>query len=404
MNPYDPCVWNKIVNGKQLTIVFHVDDCKLSHVDSKVLDDTIEWLRRDYESIFEDGSGKMKVSRGRKHKYLGMDLNFTARGQCKITMFGYVEEILAAWKSAEKIPDSDGFKTVGSKRKTKSSAAPENLFVVDEDCKKLDPVKAKAFHNIVAKALYVMKRARPDISVAIAFLTTRVRSPDQQDWEKLSHLMQYLHGTKDLPLILGADGTGIVKWFVDASFAVHPNMRSHTGGALTLGRGCPVVTSTKQKLNTRSSTEAELVGVDDLMPSILWTRNFLKAQGYAVTENILYQDNKSSILLEKNGKASSSKRTRHIAIRYFFVTDRIAKGELSIEWCPTADMIADFMTKPLQGALFRKFRDIVLGIDVIKPGKAVSNKKSGDDVGKAKSKCVRATKSRSVGKKRLARY
>jgi hypothetical protein len=67
-------------------------------------------------------------------------------------------------------------------------------------------------------------------------------------------------------------------------------------------------------------------------------------------------------------------------------------------------MIADFMTKPLQGALFRKFRDIVLGIDVIKPGKAVSNKKSGDDVGKAKSKCVRATKSRSVGKKSLARY
>ena len=241
-NPYDPCVWNKIVNRKQLTIVFHVDDCKLSHVESNILDDTIEWLRQDYESIFKDGSEKMKVSRGLKHKYLGMDLDYSTKGQCKITMFGYVNEILAAWKKAEHSPDDDGFKTVGSKRKTKSSAAPENLFVVDEDCKKLNAVKAKAFHNIVAKALYVMKRARPDISVAIAFLTTRVRSPDEQDWKKLSHLMQYLRGTKDLPLILGADGAGIVKWFVDASFAVHPNMRSHTGGALTLGRGCPVVT------------------------------------------------------------------------------------------------------------------------------------------------------------------
>ena len=403
MNPYDPCVWNKIVNGKQLTIVFHVDDCKLSHVDSKVLDDTIEWLRRDYESIFEDGSGRMKVSRGRKHKYLGMDLDFSARGLCKITMFGYVEDILAAWNVAEKIPDSDGFQTASSRRKKKTSAAPENLFVIDEDCKKLDPVKAKTFHNIVAKALYVMKRARPDISVAIAFLTTRVRAPDQQDWDKLSHLMQYLYGTKDLPLILGADGTGIIKWFVDASFAVHPNMRSHTGGAVTLGRGCPIVTSTKQKLNTRSSTESELVGVDDLMPSILWTRKFLKAQGYDVSENILYQDNKSSILLEKNGKASSSKRTRHISIRYFFVTDRIAKGELTIEWCPTANMIADFMTKPLQGALFRKFRDIVMGTEIIKPGKDVSNKKSDEEVGKSKSRPVQATKSRKVGKS-LARY
>jgi hypothetical protein len=143
--------------------------------------------------------------------------------------------------------------------------------------------------------------------------------------------------------------------------------------------------------------------VDDLMPSILWTRNFLKAQGYEVSENILYQDNKSSILLEKNGKASSSKRTRHISIRYFFVTDRIAKGELSIEWCPTADMIADFMTKPLQGATFRKFRDIVMGIDVIKPGKFAGTVKSGDDVGKAKSKSVQATTSRKAGKC-LARY
>ena len=92
----------------------------------------------------------------------------------------------------------------------------------------------------------------------------------------------------------------------------------------------------------------------------------MKAQGYEVTKNILYQDNKSSILLEKNGKASSSKRTRHISIRYFFVTDRIAKGELTVEWCPTENMIADFMTKPLQGTIFRKFRYIVMGVDVIK--------------------------------------
>jgi len=80
MNPYDPCVWNKMVNGKQLTIVFHVDDCKLSHVDSKVLDTTIDWLRQDYESVFEDGSGEMKVNRGKKHKYLGMSLDYTTQG------------------------------------------------------------------------------------------------------------------------------------------------------------------------------------------------------------------------------------------------------------------------------------------------------------------------------------
>jgi hypothetical protein len=161
--------------------------------------------------------------------------------------------------------------------------------------------------------------------------------------------------------VLGADSSGVLNWYVDASFAVHPNMRGHTGGGLTMGRGFPIVSSTKQKLNTRSSTESELVAVDDMMPSILWTRYFLKAQGYNVSDNIIFQDNKSTMLLECNGKASSSKRMKHINVRYFFITDRIAKGEVRVEWCPTKSMVADFMTKPLQGSVFKNFRDLIMG-------------------------------------------
>ena len=124
-------------------------------------------------------------------------------------------------------------------------------------------------------------------------------------------------------------------WYVDASFAVHPNMHNHTGGRLTMGRGFPIVSSTKQKLNRRSSTESELVGVDDMMPIIIWSCYFLMAQGYGVTQNLLLQDNKSSMLLEKNSKASSGKRTQNINIRYFFITDRVNMKEVGIEWCPT---------------------------------------------------------------------
>jgi hypothetical protein len=88
----------------------------------------------------------------------------------------------------------------------------------------------------------------------------------------------------------------------------------------------------------------------------------MDAQGYGIQENIVFQDNKSAILMERNGKASSSKRTKHINIRYYFVTDRINKQELTVEWCPTGDMIGDFMTKPTQGALFKKFRDQIMGV------------------------------------------
>jgi hypothetical protein len=350
-NPYDPCVANKMINGEQMTIAFHVDDCKLSHKDPKEMDNMIAWLKREYESIFEDGSGKMAVSRGKIHTYLGMTLDFTISGQVKVTMLDYVEEILKAFDEAE--PKGSG---------TKTSAAPDNLFRVDDDCDKLGPEKAQMFHTLVAKTLYATKRARPDTCTAVAFLTTRVREPDTDDWAKMVHLMKYIRGTKTLPLILSARGSGILKWWIDGSFAVHPNMRGHTGGGLSMGRGFPIVNSTKQKLNTRSSTESEIVGVDDCMPAICWTRYFMDAQGYGIQENIVFQDNKSAILMEKNGKASSSKRTKHINIRYYFVTDRINKQELTVEWCPTGDMIGDYMTKPTQGALFKKFRDQIMGV------------------------------------------
>ena len=198
--------------------------------------------------------------------------------------------------------------------------------------------------------------------MSIAFFTTRVRAPDVDDYRKLGHFIEYLRGTVDLPLILGADSSGVLKWYVDASFAVHPNMQGHTGGGLTMGRGFSIISSTKHKLNTRSSTESELIGGDDMMPQVLWKQYFLKSQGYKVNDNIVFQDNKSTMLLERNGKASSSKRTKHINLRYFFITDKISKGEVRVEWCPTKDMMADFMTKPLQGSAFRKFRDLIMGL------------------------------------------
>jgi hypothetical protein len=94
-----------------------------------------------------------------------------------------------------------------------------------------------------------------------------------------------------------------------------------------------------------------------MLDAVFYGSTRLPSQG-----QYLFQDNKSAILLEKNGKASSSKRTKHISIRYFFITDRVKKGDVSLAWCPTGDMIGDYVTKPLQGALFRQFRDQIIGV------------------------------------------
>ena len=184
-----------------------------------------------------------------------------------------------------------------------------------EDCKK----KAKRFHSIVAKMLFVTKRARPDTGPAISYLTTRVREPNEDDLSKLAHSMKHIRGTLKLPLTIGANRTGVLKWCIYGSYGAHPNMRGRSGGGLCMGKGFPISASTKQKLNTRSSIRTELVSVDDFMPGIIWTRNFLEAQEYGVRENIIFQDKRSAMLMEKGGKVSSDKRTKHINIRFFLL-------------------------------------------------------------------------------------
>ena len=99
------------------------------------------------------------------------------------------------------------------------------------------------------------------------------------------------------------------------------------------------------------------------MALILWTCNFLEAQGFEINSNAIYQDNKSAMLLERNGTRSASKRTRHLEIRYFFVTDNVARNRVSIVYCPTTDMIADFFTKPLQGSQFHRMVKLIMNLD-----------------------------------------
>ena len=131
---------------------------------------------------------------------------------------------------------------------------------------------------------------------------------------------------------------------------------------MLLGCGCICNVSRKQKLNTKSSTESELAGAGCFVSPVLWMRHFLHAQGYSSNDTIICQDNTSTILLEKNDKLSSGKRTQHINIQCFFVTSRISNNELDVKHCLIDDMIGDFHTKPLQGRKFLRFKNIIMGI------------------------------------------
>jgi len=145
-----------------------------------------------------------------------------------------------------------------------------HLFKVRRESMPLDKSKADIFHSTVAKLLYICKRCRLDIQNTVGFLTTRVSKPDEDDWKKLKRVLQYLRGTIDDKLILGCVDIGKMKSFVDASFAVHMDMKSHTGGGISWGLGILLSMCQKQRLNAKSSTEAEVIGVSDFLSGMIW--------------------------------------------------------------------------------------------------------------------------------------
>lgn len=377
LNPYDACVANKMIEGKQCTIAWYVDDNKISHMSPAVVTKIIKYI----ESKF----GKLTVTRGQEHVFLGMHIKFLENRNMEVLMKDYLKE------SIDEFLDDI----------VKSSVTPaaKNLFDVNDDDERLSTKRSDNFHSITCKLLYVAHRGRPDILLPITFLCTRVSKSNVKDWEKLKRVLQYLRGTLDLVLTLGADDITKMKTWVDASYAVHADMKSHTGGCISFGRGAIICKSTKQKLNTKSSTEAELVGASDVLPTNVWLEMFLGAQGYSLEENEFAQDNQSTMKLETNGRRSCGQQSRHIDIRFFWIKDRIDSGNMNVVYCPTEEMLADFFTKPLQGALFRKFRDVVMGMKHINTLKRTALDPSQERVGNHKMVSDKRPETNSLGYK-----
>ena len=250
----------------------------------------LEILQKEYgkEAPIPSTTGKI-------HNYLGMTINYSTPGKVVFCMEDYIDRMV------DECPE-------GLLKGNPASPVANHLFDINPDCEKLNSVEAEEFHHFVAKLLYLAKRTRPDILLAVAFLCTRVKGPDHDDYKKLSHCLSYVQCTKELCLTLEAKNMSVIHWWIDTSFAVHADYKSHTGACLSFGCRCLVNISSKQKINTQSLTEAELVAINDAMALVLWCRLFIMGQGFDAHDNIVYQDNQSTMLLDNNGRHSSGKK------------------------------------------------------------------------------------------------
>ena len=170
-NKYDDCVVNKTINGSQMTVVWHVDDLKVSHVDAQEVG---KFIRQMEETFGKDTP--LSVSRGKTHEYLGMSLDFRNKGEVRISMEHYIDMMLR-----DAPLEMDG---------TSNTPAAAHLFKTNqEDPKLLGEEKKKIFVHLVMQGLYLSQRGRPDIRTAISFLCGRLQNPDEDDYKKLTRLI-----------------------------------------------------------------------------------------------------------------------------------------------------------------------------------------------------------------------
>jgi hypothetical protein len=339
-NPYDPCIFNKWheLEGVQSTVGIHVDDCFISCVSLDIAEGIVEWLHDEFQEL--------NVVRGHLHSYTGMMLDFSIPGEVHITMDGLINELLQKCNVS----------------KSARTPALKNLFDDDVNSPPLNDEKRELFHSVVMSCAYIAKRIKPEMLVAVSKLASRVSCATEQDWSKLQRLLAYINGSKHIPMCMGIDEQPIqITASIDSSHAVHGNMRGQTGIAITMGKGTIQAISVKQPINTKSSAETELVALSDGATPAINAQNIVMGQRMMVKPLIIHQDNQSTLAMITNGRAMGP-TTRHINIRYFWITDRIQNGEVTPQYVPTEDITADALSKPLQGKQFLKHRAKLLNI------------------------------------------
>ena len=335
MNPIDNCIFNKIVRGKQVTVIIYVDDLLLTHIEQKVLIQEIESIGSGFSGYSSQTTNHIS--------YLGMEI-INCEDGININMNNYVHKTLEEF---------------GEPKMFNSPSSP-NPHMIDGH-QPLQLQSREKFHSTVARLLYLAKRVRPDILFTVSILSSKVKEPLQRDMGSLMRLIGYLMKTKNSYVKFRNDTKLSPTVYCDASFMSEDDAKSRSGIVICMCGAVVDAHTSKQKLVAKSSAESELIALCEGVSEALAIKEFLSVQGHTVTQVTVYEDNKSTMDLVVAGKPTS-RNTKHINLRYFFVKQHVDNKDINLEYCKTSDMLADIFTKPLIGNQFSKFRDMMIKV------------------------------------------
>jgi hypothetical protein len=209
---------------------------------------------------------------------------------------------------------------------------------------------------------YLAIKTRPDLAYSTSRCGSNMHNPTKQDMNNVDRILQYIYNTKELGITFSASEDSQLYAFIDASYANHPDRKSHYGVSMHYGRnnGAFHVASKKMRIVALSSTEAEYIALCEGAKIISWARQFLDELGFKqLTPTQIYEDNISAIHMVNNGNDHG--RTKHIDIRYHYIRQMLLEKQVIMDYLDTNHMRADILTKALQSNQFRNFRAQLLG-------------------------------------------
>jgi hypothetical protein len=330
----DPCVMRREENGLIYCILIYVDDLLIFASKKEV-----EALRK----LLTDRFNTITMEVVNSLSYLGMEIEWKA-GSFTVNMDYYVAQLVKEWGQ---LP-------------IKHNPGGKETFTLKEDAVLLEESKRKAFHSMVQRILYVAKRVRMDTLTVVSFLCTRVTKATEEDQVKLEHLLGYFKNTLKKKLSIRGDASMQVIAFIDAAFALHFDSKSHTGVMILVGGSVVYVASRKQQCIAKSPTEAELVALTDNLGLVELFHEFtVFLLGQRTPVPIVYQDCTAVISLVTIGGGIT--RTKHMRARKNLGKESVDEKRIIVLYTNTEDMMADGLSKILEGTPFQKFASCVLG-------------------------------------------
>mmetsp|Transcript_19967 Transcript_19967/g.33422 ORF Transcript_19967/g.33422 Transcript_19967/m.33422 type:complete len:532 (-) Transcript_19967:698-2293(-) len=337
----DECLFIKRDGDDFSLLSTHVDDILMTYTKRGYFTELRDGLIAAYGTV---------TDAERADEYLGMGIERSSDGKhIKLTQLGLVERIVDEY--ASDLAESR------SSRATNRTPAGPDLFEESPDSERID---SKKYLRLVMTLMYLARLTRPDILQPVTYLASRAAVATKDDWNKCLRIVRYVAATKWIGIVLCCTLLQILVW-CDAAFGSHSDGKGHSGFNIGLGTSYLHARSAKQKVGSTSSTESEIIAKVEALKMAVWLRELLRELNLVPLQPIkLFQDNQSAILVVT--QTGRQKQTKHLLTKIGFVRDLVTSGAVIVEYLSTLKMIADMLTKPLQGPQFRAHRNTMMGL------------------------------------------